>query len=231
MGFMDRWLLTTENDCEPGREAEFHDWWETVHVKDVLAAPGYRRGRRFQAKEQRDGRGRNLMLFEVESDDIVETLRIRDARRKAEAAQGRHPHGLIHPIWRNVPWKPIGEQLAPGNGVGAQLWINMTENKCDPRREEEYAEWYDAIHVPDVLSTPGFVSARRYKAKDLRDGRGMYLAIYEILTDDIEATLRLRRARREAEAKAGRGVASRGTLARPVWRDVLWRQVADYRNA
>ena len=53
------------------------------------------------------------------------------------------------------------------------------------------AEWYDSIHVPDVLSTPGFVSARRYKAKDLRDGRGMYLAIYEILTDDIEATLTL----------------------------------------
>ena len=61
---------------------------------------------------QRDGRGRNLMLFEVESGDIVETLRVRDERRKAEAARGRHPHGLIHPIWRNVPWKPIGEQLA-----------------------------------------------------------------------------------------------------------------------
>jgi hypothetical protein len=42
--------------------------------------------------------------------------------------------------------------------------------------EAPWNEWYDGKHIPDLLTVPGFRSARRYSEID---GDG-YLAVYEI---------------------------------------------------
>jgi len=61
--------------------------------------------------------------------------------------------------------------------------------------EADFNTWYDDVHVPEVLATPGFVRARRYRA--LRSpatptghegGWASYLAVYEIEgRDPLEA--------------------------------------------
>ena len=108
-----------------------------------------------------------------------------------------------------------------------QKWINLIETNCNPEREDEYNDWYDNIHVPDILATPGFVRARRFVHKELRDGRGKYMAMYEIETDDIEQTMKVRLAKRNEEVKAGRASSNHPGMNRPVWRDVLWKQILD----
>ena len=35
-----------------------------------------------------------------------------------------------------------------------------------PELEDEYNEWYDSVHLPDVLAVPGVRSARRFKLAD-----------------------------------------------------------------
>ena len=101
-------------------------------------------------------------------------------------------------------------------------WLNMVETNCvDASREEEFNDWYNNIHLPDVLETPGFVTARRYSQKEFRDGRGKYLALYEIETDDIDKTIALRREKRDRERAQGRY----RDLHVPIWRDVLYRQI------
>jgi hypothetical protein len=66
----------------------------------------------------------------------------------------------------------------------------------DPSREDEYNDWYDNTHVPQVLAVPGFVSARRHRltewsAKRLEDVPGpVYLAVYELDTDDPAEAVR-----------------------------------------
>jgi hypothetical protein len=57
--------------------------------------------------------------------------------------------------------------------------------------EDEYNDWYQNTHLADVTSVPGIVSAQRFKlAAELGAGTGhKYLAIYDIETDDLEATL------------------------------------------
>lgn len=57
----------------------------------------------------------------------------------------------------------------------------------DSVTDEEFNEWYDA-HLPEILSIPGFVSARRYRLEPVvRDGTEpttyRYLALYEIEGD------------------------------------------------
>ena len=54
-------------------------------------------------------------------------------------------------------------------------------------RDEDYNQWYQNQHMPDVLSVPGFISCERLVC--LGEGAHRYLAIYEIETDDIESVL------------------------------------------
>ncbi len=226
---MEHWVNLIEVNCDPAREDEYNAWYEREHVPDILATPGFVRVRRYVAREQRDGRGKYLVISDIETDDIERTMALRRERRAEELRQGRtsasRPN-LSFPLWFDVLFRRIFEATAPQNSTSRTgKWLNMVEQNCDPAREAEYHDWYDHIHIPDILRTPGFVSARRYRAKERRDGRGMYLAIYEIETDDVEQAMKVRLERRAEEAKQGRSSQSRDHLSRPIWRDVMWKQV------
>jgi hypothetical protein len=59
-------------------------------------------------------------------------------------------------------------------------------------REQEFNDWYDRRHVPDVLAIPGFVAARRYERVGpvvRAEHTYRYLATYEVVTDDPDAAL------------------------------------------
>jgi len=58
-------------------------------------------------------------------------------------------------------------------------------------KEDEYNDWYQNTHLADVTSVEGIIRAQRFRhAADLGAGTGhKYLAIYEIETDDLAATL------------------------------------------
>jgi hypothetical protein len=57
-----------------------------------------------------------------------------------------------------------------------------------PGREQEYNDWYQNVHLRDVLTIEGVKSARRYKSCLVvtQSTQHPYLAIYDIETDDIE---------------------------------------------
>lgn len=59
-------------------------------------------------------------------------------------------------------------------------------------REDEYNDWYNRVHLTDVLKVPGFVSAQRFEiaSGEVVDGAGWrYLAIYEFRAEDPAAAL------------------------------------------
>lgn len=55
-----------------------------------------------------------------------------------------------------------------------------------PDRLDEFNTWYDEIHIPQILSFDGFVSARRFEPVD---DDGPYVTIYEMEADDLAAAL------------------------------------------
>jgi hypothetical protein len=64
----------------------------------------------------------------------------------------------------------------------------VVESNCaDPLKEDEFNEWYNKTHLPDMLETPGVVRAVRYQRIDPSEGQAKYLALYEIETDDFQA--------------------------------------------
>jgi hypothetical protein len=58
-------------------------------------------------------------------------------------------------------------------------------------REDDFNAWYNDVHLKEVLTVEGFVRAQRYKVADVTPGitDHKYVAIYEIESDDLEATL------------------------------------------
>lgn len=66
-------------------------------------------------------------------------------------------------------------------------------NPTTPAQEAEYNEWYNKVHIADVLNVPGFVAAQRFKLAEAQFGAGphthRYLALYEIETDNAQASL------------------------------------------
>ena len=49
-------------------------------------------------------------------------------------------------------------------------------------RETEFNEWYESVHMPEVLALDGFVSARRFRPVSAGEP---YVTVYEIDADDV----------------------------------------------
>lgn len=70
-----------------------------------------------------------------------------------------------------------------------ERWLLVAVTDCsDPSREEEFNQYYDTVHAPDVLETPGILRATRFAAPSPTGGKGRYLALYDVETDDIDQT-------------------------------------------
>jgi hypothetical protein len=61
-----------------GREAEFHEWYETVHVPEVLALPRFVRAVRYAPGDSLEGLtpgpSGHMTIFEVEAPDAEQAL-------------------------------------------------------------------------------------------------------------------------------------------------------------
>jgi hypothetical protein len=82
----------------------------------------------------------------------------------------------------------------------------VQSSPVSPDREDEFNDWYDTIHIPEICAVPGFVSARRYKLPGAAAGTGdapAYLAVYEIEADDLAGPPAQWRARSAARLTTG----------------------------
>ena len=68
----------------------------------------------------------------------------------------------------------------------------MVRSNAKPGQEAAYNDWYNNVHLAEVLSIEGFNSAQRFALHETQvqaDQPHSYLALYEIATDAVAATL------------------------------------------
>jgi len=71
-----------------------------------------------------------------------------------------------------------------------QRWVAEVETNCsDPNREKEFNEWYDKVHIPDMLEVPGFLRATRCEVVNLTQGQPKFMTMYEVETNDFNQTM------------------------------------------
>jgi hypothetical protein len=70
-------------------------------------------------------------------------------------------------------------------------WVVAVESNCAvPGKEDDFNEWYNHVHIPDVLETAGVISATRYEAVDPSSGAAKYFAVYVLEADDLGAVMK-----------------------------------------
>jgi hypothetical protein len=79
----------------------------------------------------------------------------------------------------------------------------VQSSPADPAKDAEFNEWYATRHLPELLSVPGFVSARRYRVHRGAEGQHSYLAVYELEADNLTAPLAALRERNGADRAEG----------------------------
>lgn len=62
-----------------------------------------------------------------------------------------------------------------------------TEGEGD---EATYNDWYNQVHLPDLMEVTGVRSARRFKVVSSKRADWPYVAAYEIETDDLAGTMK-----------------------------------------
>jgi hypothetical protein len=94
--------------------------------------------------------------------------------------------------------------------------------------DDAFNAWYDEVHVPEILTTPGFASCRRYRVRQSplasqRDATAWttYFAIYEISGGVVSAHTELLQ-----RVAAGELTPSNLVAPRP-YRSQLFEQIAE----
>ncbi|MHC3470934.1 hypothetical protein ACYF6T_19785 [Streptomyces sp. 7R007] len=104
---MARFLLLVHTRPLPGREDEYHRWYDDFHLDEVLRVPGFITAERCAPPSGEDaefaGDGTHLALFTVESDDFAATLAtFREAQRSMAQPPCLDPESVSLTWWRSV---------------------------------------------------------------------------------------------------------------------------------
>lgn len=77
--------------------------------------------------------------------------------------------------------------------------LYLVHTNCESGREAEFNDWYDNVHLRDLLGVDGIIAAQRFQLTGpgpqtvTRSGEpavAQYLAVYELDTEDTEAVLK-----------------------------------------
>jgi len=74
----------------------------------------------------------------------------------------------------------------------AKAMLVVLSNPVSPQVEDEYNDWYNNVHLKDIVAVEGFVAAQRFKIVETEataeapKPAQRYIALYELDTDDIE---------------------------------------------
>ena len=103
-------------------------------------------------------------------------------------------------------------------------WLLVVESHCaDPAREKEFHDWYDKVHIPDILRTKEFVKATRYELQTVTKATGekdRFLAMYEIEADDLDAALAKHSANMSRAKAEGRMSELIDSTARAIYKQI-----------
>ncbi|PHY07124.1 MAG: hypothetical protein CK528_04765 [Alcaligenaceae bacterium] len=159
-------------DTSAADVAAFNDFYSNVHKPEVLAGnPGFLRGRRYELAQDdtRGARGpRFIAAYDIESKETAQLY----ISRNDGPASGRPVYSDGPAAWqqRNTKWRLMWQHVL-NNPAAAKVsaspymyLVGMNEAAGSGEAElAQFNEFYNTIHVPEVLAGYDFVTGARYK--------------------------------------------------------------------
>ena len=197
--------FTRSND--PARFAEWGDWIESMHLPDMSGVEGVRAATHW-ALTQQPTPGMpsvgfsHVTVYEL-TNDVETGARALMAREDALREEGRidPSHSIIgvdvleaHGRWSDKP--------LPGPELEGHIMAYVMCN--DPRLEDEWDRWNDAVHMPDMLASDAFLGVSRWRRRPRGQRGTQYLTLYDVGAGGVDLAVEKSAAVMPGIAAAGR---------------------------
>lgn len=158
-------------------EDEFNDWYDTEHLPQRLRVEGFINAERWIGA---DDPKIAFATYDLESFDVLQSAPHLAFTGANQSPWSKRVEGKMKKLGRFV-----GDQILPGNLVAPQnagglLFFAMN---VEPQAEDEFNDWYNTEHIPQLAAVPGCLCARRFKG----DGSATqkYFAIYHLTGPEV----------------------------------------------
>ena len=176
---MAKGILIASMNMANAAEDEFHDWYDTEHMPERVACPGFLRCQRWIGTTDRKI---SVATYDLENIDVLKQpgyLAIGGANLSpwSKRLGSRYERLMRFEGEQILP----GDQIAPENAEGFLL----NAMNCTPEVEAEFNEWYNTEHIPHLAAVPGVIMARRFRATS---ANRKYVALYHLEAPEVQAT-------------------------------------------
>ena len=164
-------LLLALMDVDPAHEADFHRVYDTEHVPERLGVPGFRTARRFHAIE---GSPVYQAFYDLDSAGVLETPAYKELGQRDNQWKnlvGPFISNQVRSVCSQIFPAPAETPPAPKE-VPAALFVGL---QVPAEQDEEFNDWYNTEHIPNLSAVPGVLRARRFAPID---GSRKYVAVY-----------------------------------------------------
>jgi hypothetical protein len=158
---------------------EFHDWYDTEHLPERVACPGFLVCQRWIGTT--DPRI-SVATYDLENIDVLKSPGYRAIGGVNLSPWSKRVTSRVERLMRFE-----GEQILPGDKLapnGARGFLLNAMNVV-PEHEAEFNEWYNTEHIPALAAVAGVICARRFRATS---SNRRYVALYHLESPEVQAT-------------------------------------------
>jgi hypothetical protein len=181
---------------DPKLEEEFNAWYNTEHLPELLALPGFLDAARYVAIR---GGPKYLAAYELTSPEALQSTEF--SKRKRTPWETRMSPRVTG---KNVT-RIVGRQIFPST-------LENTDRRMAPAlqigrmsvpesADAEWNEWYNSEYIPGYLKVPGVIYARRYRAVDAERS---FATVYELVNDKVSESADWSHQREHSSPRSGR---------------------------
>ncbi|HVC52254.1 MAG TPA: hypothetical protein VND87_09565 [Stellaceae bacterium] len=158
---------------------EFHDWYDTEHLPERVACPGFLVCQRWIGTADPKV---SVAIYDLDTADVLKSPGYLAIGGANLSPWSKRVTSRVERLMRFEGDQVLpGDQLAP-SGAGGFLLNAMN---VAPEHEAEFNEWYNTEHIPALSAVPGVLCARRFRSTS---ANRKYVALYHLQSPDIQAT-------------------------------------------
>ena len=199
---------------DPKHEEEFNAWYNTEHLPELLALPGFLDAARYVATR---GGPKYLAVYELASTEASRSPQF-STRKRTPWEKRMSPR-----VTGKNTTRIVGRQIFPGmlenpdRGMAPALQIGRMS--VPESAEAEWNEWYNIEYIPGYLTVPGVIYARRYQAAE---GERSFATVYEFANDKVSESAEWSHQREHSSPRSGR---MRGLMTRAAGSPGVYRRI------
>jgi hypothetical protein len=175
------------------QEAAWAGWYRGTHLPAVRAASGASAASWWEHTDRPHGASPAVGFTHMAAYELGDASggapALLDLLDSSTGGGERHPADMVVGVEVLVPAGARWHQRAVGDDITGQVIAFVGPN--DPAHEDEWNEWLDDVHVPDMLGSGAFVNATRWVRRDRARFGPNYLTIYDVALPDINEAVAL----------------------------------------